>query len=93
MLNVNDKIDLSNQENMDKLGNARLAGNWIVMNRKRTIVKFIGNENDAKEFYGDKVKARGGAFLLPSLKTVKITVEEQQEMKRKDQMMRNARGW
>jgi hypothetical protein len=78
MLKVNDKISLSSQSDMDKLGKARKAGKWVVTNRNRTIVKFIGSESEAKKFFSQQRVKRGGAQLLGALVTVKISKADQQ---------------
>jgi len=78
MLKVNDKINSSSEADMAKLKEASLNGKWIVTNRKRTIVKFIGTEQGAREFYNTQRLKRGGSFLVGALRTVKITAADQQ---------------
>jgi len=82
MLKVNDKINLSNQADMDKLGKARKYGKWVVTNRNRTIVKFIGNEAQAKEFFNQQRLKRGGAYMLGALGTIKITKQDRERYHR-----------
>lgn len=79
MVSIGDKIDSTDDVNMSKLMQTRLVGNWIVLNRKRTIVKFIGAEQCAKDFFTTQRAKRGGAFLLEPLKAIKITVVEQEK--------------
>lgn len=79
LIQIGDKIDASNEVSMSQLMKTRLTGNWIVLNRKRTVVKFIGNEQDAKDFFTTQRMKRGGAFLLQPLKAIKITVSEQEK--------------
>ena len=77
MLKVNNKISLSNQVNMNELKELRKSGKWIVTNRKMTIIKFIGTEQKAKEFFNIQRKKRGGADIFGALQTVTITKEDQ----------------
>lgn len=88
MLKVNSKINLSNQNDMDELGKLRQSGNYIVTNRTRTIIKFIGtNETVAKRFFREQLSKRGGAFLVGPLTTVTITKAEQIEALRIHKMI------
>lgn len=82
MLKVNDRIHISNQADMNKLGEARKSGSWVVTNRNRTIVKFIGGESEAKEYFNHQRLKRGGAYILGPLRTVKISKAEQEEAHR-----------
>lgn len=79
LIQVDNKIDLTSEVSMSQLMKTRLAGNWLVLNRKRTIVKFIGAEQCAKDFFTTQRAKRGGAFLLEPLKAIKITVVEQEK--------------
>lgn len=77
-IQVGDKIDATSEISMSLLMKTRLEGNWIVFNQKRTIVKFVGGEQDAKDFFTTHQAKRGGAFLLEPLRAIKITVKEQE---------------
>lgn len=79
MLKVNDKINSSSETDMTKLKEAGLNSEWIVTNRKRTIIKFIGDENQANHFFKQQRVKRGGAFLLEPLVTITITKEKQKK--------------
>lgn len=78
-MQVGSRIDQTSEADMHQLKQIRLVGKWLVLNLKRTVVKFIGNEQDAKKFFTTQKAKRGGAFLLEPLKTIKITVAEQEK--------------
>lgn len=78
-IRAGDKIDSTSEVSMSRLLKTRLAGNWIVLNRKRMVVKFVGNEQNAKDFFTTQRVKRGGAFLLEPLRAIKITVTEQEK--------------